>query len=89
MVFIEQFGYGFGFTAYTVYMMQISAGENSTSHYAVCTAFMAAGMMLPGMVSGYLQTLFGYKMFFVWVVLCAIPSVVLALKIKNNDGRKN
>ncbi|MBR4677108.1 MAG: MFS transporter [Bacteroidales bacterium] len=82
MVFIEQFGYGFGFTAYTVYMMQISAGENSTSHYAVCTAFMAAGMMLPGMVSGYLQTLFGYKMFFVWVVLCAVPSVATALKIK-------
>ena len=89
MVFIEQFGYGFGFTAYTVYMMQISAGENSSSHYAVCTAFMAAGMMFPGMISGVLQTAFGYKMFFVWVVLCAIPSVVLALMIKKHDGRKN
>ncbi len=85
MVFIEQFGYGFGFTAYTIYMMQISSGENSASHYAVCTAFMAAGMMIPGMFSGFMQSLLGYKIFFVYVVLCAIPSAILALYIKKND----
>ena len=82
MVFIEQFGYGFGFTAYTVFMMQVAKGENSSSHYAVCTAFMAAGMMLPGMAGGFLQNFFGYKMFFVWVLVCAIPSLVSAFYLK-------
>ena len=56
-VFIEQFGYGFGFTAYMLYMIYFSEGEHKTSHYAICTAFMALGMMLPGMAAGWLQSL--------------------------------
>ena len=85
MVFIEQFGYGFGFTAYTVFMMQISRGANSSSHYAVCTAFMAAGMMLPGMVSGWLQNMMGYTTFFIWVMVCALPSLFIALYMRKNN----
>lgn len=85
MVFVEQFGYGFGFTAYSVYMMYVSKGENSTSHYAVCTAFMAAGMMIPGMVSGYLQNIMGYTTFFIWVIVCSIPAILLALKLRIDD----
>ena len=46
---IEQFGYGFGFTAYMLYMMYFSEGEFKTSHYAICTAFMALSMMIPVM----------------------------------------
>lgn len=79
---VEQFGYGFGFTAYSVFMLRVSKGEFSTSHYAICTAFMAAGMMLPGMVSGWLQSILGYTSFFVWVTICAIPSLILAVCAK-------
>ncbi len=79
---VEQFGYGFGFAAYSVFMLRVSKGGYSTSHYAICTAFMAAGMMLPGMASGWLQSQMGYTMFFVWVTVCAIPSVILALYAK-------
>ena len=81
-VCIEQFGYGFGFAAYSVFMLRISKGEYSTSHYAISTAFMAAGMMLPGMVSGWLQSIMGYTMFFVWVTVCALPSLLIAVKAK-------
>jgi PAT family beta-lactamase induction signal transducer AmpG len=79
---VEQFGYGFGFTAYSVFMLRVSKGEYSTSHYALCTAFMAAGMMLPGMASGWLQSQMGYTTFFVWVTICAIPSLILAVSAK-------
>ncbi|MDR2495920.1 MAG: MFS transporter [Tannerellaceae bacterium] len=72
-VVVEQFGYGFGFTAYTMYMMMFSAGSNKTSHYAVCTGFMALGMMLPGMISGRIQELAGYPNFFLVVVICGLP----------------
>ena len=63
-VCIEQFGYGFGFTAYMLYMMYFSEGEFKTSHYAICTAFMALSMMLPGFVAGYIQEAIGYVNFF-------------------------
>ncbi|MDR1356979.1 MAG: MFS transporter [Tannerellaceae bacterium] len=80
----EQFGYGFGFTAYTMYLMLFSDGAYKTSHYAICTGFMALGMMLPGMVSGRIQELIGYPSFFVWVILASIPVffVIPFLKIK-------
>ena len=68
-VAIEQFGYGFGFTALTYFMMLFSKG----AHYAICTGFMALGMMLPGMISGYIQELIGYQYFFLWIMLCTIP----------------
>ena len=69
-IVLDQFGYGFGFTAYMVYMMYFSAGRYSTSHYALCTGFMALSMMLPGMVSGYLQEMLGYAGFFGLVMAC-------------------
>ena len=74
---VEQFGYGFGFTAYTLYMMYFSEGEFKTAHYAICTAFMAASMMLPGLVAGYLQERLGYANFFWMVIACCIATVVV------------
>ncbi len=73
-VAVEQFGYGFGFTAYMLFMLYVSQGEHETAHYAICTGFMALGMMLPGMLSGWLQELVGYQNFFVWVMISTIPS---------------
>lgn len=70
---IEQFGYGFGFTAYTMYLMLFAEGEYKTSHYAISTGFMALGMMLPGMASGWVQEQLGYQDFFIWVMVCCIP----------------
>jgi PAT family beta-lactamase induction signal transducer AmpG len=78
-VAIEQFGYGFGFTAYTLYMIRIARGEHKTAHYAICTGFMALGLMLPGMWSGWLEDHIGYRHFFSWVVLATIPSFIVAL----------
>lgn len=72
-VAIEQFGYGFGFTAYTMYLMLFADGAFKTSHYAISTGFMALGMMLPGMVSGWIQEQLGYPHFFIWVMLCCLP----------------
>ena len=89
-VAIEQFGYGFGFTAYMLYMMYFSEGEFKTAHYAICTAFMAASMMIPGMAAGYLQELLGYEHFFWMVIACCIATVGVTLTIKVNPeyGRK-
>ena len=81
-VAIEQFGYGFGFTAYMLYMIIVSAGEHKTAHYAICTGFMALGMMIPGMFSGDLQELIGYKSFFLWVILATIPGFIVAAMVK-------
>ncbi len=81
-VALEQFGYGFGFTAYMLYMILVSEGEHKTAHYAICTGFMALGMMLPGMFSGDLQELIGYKDFFLWVILATIPGFLVAALVK-------
>ncbi|MGO8765729.1 MAG: MFS transporter [Limisphaerales bacterium] len=80
-VAVEQFGYGFGFTAFLLYMIYLARGEHATAHYAICTGFMAAGIMLPGMWSGGLQQSLGYRHFFVWVILATIPSFIVAAKI--------
>ena len=89
---IEQFGYGFGFTAYMLYMMYFSEGEFKTSHYAICTAFMAASMLLPGMVAGYIQESIGYANFFLMVIVCCIATLVVTYyvdrKIDPNYGKK-
>ena len=77
LVAIEQLGYGFGFTAYLLYMMMISEGENKTTHYAICTGIMALGMMIPGMFSGAIQESFGYVSFFYWVMISTIPGLIL------------
>ncbi len=76
-VAIEQFGYGFGFTAYMLYMIYFSEGEFKTSHYAICTAFMALSMMIPGMFAGYLQEMLGYANFFWMVIVCCIATLVV------------
>jgi PAT family beta-lactamase induction signal transducer AmpG len=84
---IEQFGYGFGFTAYTMYLMLFAEGEYKTSHYAISTGFMALGMMLPGMISGWIQEMIGYQHFFIWVMFCCIPAFLVLpfLKIKEKN----
>ena len=82
----EQFGYGFGFTAYLLYMMMLSEGEHKTAHYAICTGFMALGMMIPGMFSGFLQESIGYKYFFNWVMFATIPGFIL-IKFLNIDSK--
>jgi MFS transporter, PAT family, beta-lactamase induction signal transducer AmpG len=78
----EQFGYGFGFAAYLLFMIMVADGKHKTAHYALCTGFMAMGMMLPGMVSGWIQSKLGYPHFFVWVCVCTLPSMIVALFIK-------
>lgn len=89
---IEQFGYGFGFTAYMLYMMYFSEGEFKTSHYAICTAFMALSMMIPGMFAGYLQEAVGYINFFWIVILCCAATIVVTVfadrKIDPTYGKK-
>jgi PAT family beta-lactamase induction signal transducer AmpG len=79
---IEQFGYGFGFTAYMLYMVMISDGPYKTAHYAICTGFMALGMMIPGMFSGKLQDAIGYQHFFLWVIAATIPGFIVAMLVK-------
>ena len=88
---VEQFGYGFGFAAFLLYMMYISDGEHKTAHYAICTGLMALGMMLPGMVSGWIQEQLGYPHFFLWVMICAIPGIFAASLIKVDEafGKKS
>ena len=89
---IEQFGYGFGFTAYMLYMMYFSEGEFKTSHYAICTAFMALSMMLPGFVAGYIQEAIGYVNFFWMVMACCFATLVVTYlvdrKIDPEYGKK-
>jgi PAT family beta-lactamase induction signal transducer AmpG len=80
-VAIEQFGYGFGFTAFMLYMIYVARGEHQTAHYAICTGFMGLSIMLPGMWSGKLQQWLGYPHFFIWVILATIPSFFIAMKI--------
>ena len=89
---VEQFGYGFGFTAYMVYMLMVASqdAEHRSAHYAICTGFLALGMMLPGMAAGWLQTQLGYTSFFIWVCVATLPSFGAAalLKIDPAFGRR-
>ena len=89
-IVIEQFGYGFGFAAYLLFMIMVADGANKTAHYAICTGFMALGMMLPGMASGWIQTQLGYQHFFIWICVCTLPSIAVAgfLKIDPAFGKK-
>lgn len=89
-IFIEQFGYGFGFTAYMLYLIYFSEGEHKTAHYAMCTGFMALGMMLPGMMAGWLQETIGYRHFFVWTIICCLATFIVCafLKIDPEFGKK-
>ena len=80
---IEQFGYGFGFTAYMMYMMYFSEGEFKTSHYAICTSFMALSMILPGLVAGYIQEAIGYQSFFWMVIACSVGTFLATFLARN------
>lgn len=96
-VVLEQFGYGFGFAAFMMYLIYVAEGASKTSHYAIATGFMALGMMLPGMLSGYIQEWLGYDGFFIWVVIAAIPAFLVlrylnypadyGKKTMENDGQ--
>ena len=77
-VIAEQFGYGFGFAAFMMFLIYVADGESKTSHYSIATGFMALGMMLPGMLSGYIQEYLGYGNFFIWVFLATIPGMILS-----------
>lgn len=102
-IFIEQFGYGFGFSAYMLYLIYFSRGESQTSHYAFCTAFMALGMMIPGMFAGWIHdyleglNLFGFDgsqgfVNFFWLVMLSCLAtfyVCLTVKIAPGFGKKN
>jgi PAT family beta-lactamase induction signal transducer AmpG len=77
-VIAEQFGYGFGFAAFMMYLIYIADGESKTSHYSIATGFMALGMMLPGMLSGFIQEYLGYGNFFIWVFVATIPGLIIS-----------
>ena len=81
LCFIEQVGYGLGFTAYTLYLVSFSHGERSTSVFSFCTAFQyLGGVMLPGMVSGWMSDQMGYQQFFIAVMgFCLVTFAVTAL----------
>jgi PAT family beta-lactamase induction signal transducer AmpG len=78
VVVLEQFGYGFGFAAFMMYLIYVADGESKTSHYSIATGFMALGMMIPGMASGFIQEYLGYGNFFIWVFLATIPGLILS-----------
>lgn len=90
VVVVEQLGYGFGFAAFMVFLIYVADGIFKTAHYALATGFMAMGMMLPGMLSGYVQQWLGYPGFFVWVVIATLPGFVMAYVVKypREFGRK-
>ncbi len=89
-VAVEQFGYGFGFTAYVLFLIYFSDGEHKTAYYSICTGFMALGMMIPGMISGWLQEMLGYNHFFIFIMIATIPTLLLIpfLKIDSEFGKK-
>ena len=88
-VAVEQLGYGFGFTAYMLYLIYFSQGEHKTAHYSICTGFMALGMMLPGMAAGWIQEQLGYQNFFIFVMIATIPTLLLIpfMKVDKHFGK--
>ncbi|ERM82196.1 beta-lactamase [Rhodonellum psychrophilum GCM71 = DSM 17998] len=90
IVIVEQLGYGFGFAAFMMYLIYIAEGVSKTAHYAIATGFMALGMMLPGMISGFVQEWLGYSGFFLWVVIAAFPGILLVkfVKFPQEFGKK-
>jgi PAT family beta-lactamase induction signal transducer AmpG len=90
-VAVEQLGYGAGFVAFMLYLLYFSDGPHRTAHYALCTGFMALGMMIPGMWSGWLADYLGYRWFFIWVICSAVPGFIIALRLKVDPqfGRKS
>lgn len=89
-IFVEQFFYGFGITAFFLYLIYFSEGEFATSHYALCTGFMAAGMMLPGMAAGWIVTKIGYEGLFIFATICCVATLFVSsiVKIEPKFGQK-
>src|SRR3972149_3865192 len=88
LVALEQFGYGMGFTAFTVYLMYTVDSRYKTSHYAISTGIMALGMMFPGMASGAIQDALGYGVFFVVVCFMTIPGMLpLTFILKHAENK--
>jgi PAT family beta-lactamase induction signal transducer AmpG len=89
-VAVEKFGYGFGFTAYTIYMIMVSQGSYKTVFYAIGTGIMALGMMIPAMGSGWIQEMLGYEKFFIWILITTIPGFIVAalINIDPEYGKK-
>lgn len=85
-VFIEQLGYGFGFTAYMLYLIYFSIGRFETAHYSICTGFMALGMMIPGMAAGWITDIFGYQLFFLWCMVCCVATIGVCYLIRVNPA---
>ncbi|MGN1211969.1 MAG: MFS transporter [Candidatus Cryptobacteroides sp.] len=85
---IDQFGYGFGFTAYMLYMMHFSKGNFATSHYSLCTAFMALSMMLPGMAAGYIFEALGYVAFFILVMICCLATAAVTARLHYIENKQ-
>ena len=81
-VLIEQFGYGFGFTAYSLFLVYFSQGERSTAVFSLCTAVQALGMMIPGMIAGYMADMLGYFHFFCWIMACCLVTFAVTAFIK-------
>jgi len=82
---LEQFGYGFGFTGYMLYMLHyVGESKYKTAEYAIATSLMALGMMLPGMISGSVKEFLGYPHFFIYVMICAVPGLI-AIKFLKID----
>ncbi|MBG6109740.1 PAT family beta-lactamase induction signal transducer AmpG [Flavobacterium sp. CG_9.10] len=90
-VIAEQFGYGFGFAAFMMFLIYVADGESKTAHYSIATGFMALGMMLPGMLSGFIQEYLGYANFFIWVFCATIPGLILSrfLIFPSDFGKKS
>ena len=88
LIFVEQFGYGFGFTAYMLFLIHYAEGESTTAHYALCTAFMAMGMMIPGMAAGWLQEMLGYQHFFILICILCLVTVGVCCFIKLDKPAK-
>ena len=88
MVVTEQFGYGLGFSAFMVFLVNISKGPYKTSHFAISTGIMALGMRIPGMISGFLQEKLGYVSFFIWVCFLAIPGMISIFFLPSDEDEK-
>lgn len=77
-IVLEYFGYGFGFVGLTLFMMQqIAPGKHQMAHYAFASGIMNLGVMLPGMLSGYVSDWLGYRHFFIFVLFCTIPAFLI------------
>jgi len=91
-IVFEYFGYGFGFVGLTLFMMQqVAPGKHQMAHYAFASGIMNLGVMIPGMMSGYLSDWLGYRNFFIWVLVATIPAFLVTWFVPftyNNDKKE-